>query len=209
MDKSYVLMETVPGHTLNELAYRQPEVLEEDARAVAKQLGEYCAFSFVFGVRDGYQSNYIYDSKTKWLTRIDKENSLRVPTVIDVNGDEYWAYCREIAACELANLKYLPPFRRGGEEQRAIMRAFNTGFYEKHAYMKERRDQLIQYVNKARKAGAQYQPPADPSGYFLQTNIILNSVKALLDQNPEESLKHLYMAKMDLEKEGVMAFKKE
>ena len=103
--KSYVVMDYVPGKTLNELAYKDPNVIEENKIRIAFQLGMHTAFSYVFWLKDGYQSNYIFDSNKKTVTRIDNERFLHVPEDPENTLDDFHPYAQAIASCELENMK--------------------------------------------------------------------------------------------------------
>ncbi|MFH1403456.1 MAG: hypothetical protein ABIH11_04225, partial [Candidatus Altiarchaeota archaeon] len=144
-DRDYVVMDRLPGVTLNELTYRRPEVLDENKIGIAYQLGIHSAYAYVFGVRDGFQTNYVFNPLNKILTRIDKEAFLEVPEDHEatLSGDD--VYTREIAGCELNNLKYIPSFRTGSERE-DILRAFTVGFKDKYEDIVLKKDKLLRIV---------------------------------------------------------------
>jgi len=196
---AYALMDCVPGKTMNELAYRNPDVLEQNRVRIAFQLGMHAAFSYVFGVKDGYQSNYLFDESTKTLTRVDNERFLQVPENPDETLSPGDAYTREIAACEMENLKYIPSCRSGGDLDN-VLKAFNTGFLEKYREMKERKARMVELIRQARGDAYAVTPGADEGGYRSETDRIAAAVSCLVDQNPVDVLKRLYAARAECRK---------
>jgi hypothetical protein len=196
-ERPYVLMELVAGKTLNELAYMNPEVLEENRIRIAFQLGMHAAFSYVFGVKDGYQSNYLFDPQTRSITRVDNERFLVLPEKPENTleaGDEY---AQDIAACELDNLKYIPSFRNGRDREN-ILKAFNTGFLEKYSHIKERKDRLLGMVEGMRNDTLRVRYGISEVTYEKETKKMKTTVEYLMDQNPREVLARLYMARSEI-----------
>jgi hypothetical protein len=191
-------MDRLPGTTLNELTYLRPEILEEHKVTVAYQLGMHTAFSYVFGCKDGYQTNYLFNPVTKILTHIDKESFLELPpepskTLAD--GDKY---TQEIASCELTNLKYIPSFRDGGYRTKLII-AYRQGFLDKYADIKYKKEELVKMVSGARMAWSKVKTIANQSEYDRETRIITQTINELIDQNPEEVADRLLKARKEVE----------
>ena len=198
LDRSFVVMERLPGNTLNELTYRRPEVLDDNMVTISYQLGMHMAFSYVFGSRDGFQTNYVFDLTTKLLTRIDKESFFEVPadslTTLDV-GDPY---TQEIAACELANLKYIPSFRDGTAAKKVMM-AFKQGFVDKYADIKYKKMDLVQLIMDTRLAWFRMEPPADIEAYASETLRIKDTVELFIEQDPKQVFERLIQAKKEVD----------
>lgn len=199
MDRPYVVTERVPGVSLNELTYRRPEVLEKHKVTIAYQLGMHMAFAYVFGSKDGYQTNYLFDPVDRLLTRIDKEVFLEVPsdpagTLAD--GD---VYTQEVAACELANLKYIPSFRKK-EGRPPILMAFRQGFLDKYDHIKDKKERFLELVDEARAMWKKLKSPEDEGGYHEETGSIRASVTHLIDQDPESVFKRLLTARQEVER---------
>ncbi|MFH0861706.1 MAG: hypothetical protein V1875_01630 [Candidatus Altiarchaeota archaeon] len=195
-DKPYVVMDRLPGTTLNELAYLRPEILEENKVTIAYQLGMHTAFSYVFGSKDGFQTNYLFNPVTKILTHIDKESFLELPkdpakTLQDSDG-----YSQEIAACELTNLKYLPSFRSPEYRSKLII-AFRQGFQDKYEDIKYKKEELLKMVSGARTAWMKVKPVEDYMGYEEETRQMMATVGLLIDQNPDDVFDRLLKAKKE------------
>jgi len=197
--KAYAVMDYVPGKTLNELAYRNPNVLEENKIRIAFQLGMHTAFSYVFGLKDGYQSNYIFDPDKKTITRVDNERFLHVPEDPENTLDDNHPYTQAIAACELENLKYMPSFRRK-EALDHILKAFNAGFIEKYGEIKNKKETLIRLIGESRADTFRVRPDVDAKRYQAETEGIVDTVGYLIDQDPLMVLKRLYKAKTEVKK---------
>lgn len=198
MNKAYVLMEHVAGKTLNELAYMNPGILEDNKIRIAFQLGMHAAFSYVFGVKDGYQSNYIFDSASRSITRVDNERFLLLPEKPENTlkaGDEY---TRDIAACELSNLKYIPSFRNGRDTD-VILTAFNTGFLEKYRQIKEKKEKRLGMVENTRNDTLRVRYGISEETYAKETKKMKAAVECLMDQNPMQVLERLHKARAELE----------
>jgi hypothetical protein len=196
-DRAYVVMDRLPGHTLNELTYRRPEVIEEHKVTIAYQLGMHTAFSYVFGAKDGYQTNYIFDPVSKILTRIDKESFLEMPSNADTFADKD-TYTQEIAACELTNLKYIPSFRNN-ESRHKLLYAFKQGFMDKYSDIMYKRDDLLTMVRETRMAWLRMKPVEDPEEYEEETKSIIEMAYALIGQNPEDVYNRLIKAKKEVD----------
>ena len=194
--KSYALMELAPGKTLNELAYKNPDVLEENRIRIAFQLGMHTAFSYVFGLKDGYQTNYLFDAELKTITRVDNERFFCVPDDPEKTLDSGHPYAQDIAACEMENLKYIPSFRRS-EEAGYVLKAFNAGFLEKYRDIKGKKEKLLQMVETTREDTLKVTPDVAELAYMAETRRIVKAVSLLLDQNPEDVLRRLYAAKAE------------
>jgi hypothetical protein len=197
-DRSYVVMDRLPGRTLNELTYRRPEVLEEHKVTIAYQLGMHTAFSYVFGAKDGYQTNYVFDPTTKILTRIDKESFLDVPVDAYTTLSEGDSYTQEIAACELTNLKYIPSFRNG-ESRTKLLYAFRQGFLDKYSDIREKRPELVEMVQEARRTWFRLKPVEDSEEYEEDTKRVVSAVDHLVGQNPEDVFARLLNAKSEVD----------
>ena len=52
------------------------------------------------------------------------------------------AYTREIAICELSNLKYVPSFR-AGDDKTGILKALKAGFMLKYEDVKKKKEELL------------------------------------------------------------------
>ncbi len=198
MERDYALMDRLPGNTLNELTYRNPQLLDENRITISYQLGMNAAFAYIFGIRDGYQTNYIYNPQNKVLTRIDKETFLDVPNEPFTTMNDGNKYTQEIAACELNNLKYMPAYR-DGDERLEILRAFKVGFTDKYNHIKEKQDKLLDLVRKTRKNMIEIKNPIDRGEYDEETNRLVLTVKFLIEQDPDEVLIRLFKAKKELE----------
>jgi hypothetical protein len=197
-DRAYVVSERIPGSTLNELTYRRPEVIEDNVVSISYQLGLHMAFSFIFGSKDGFQTNYIFDPVEKILTRIDKESFLDVPS--DPSGvlAEDDVYSREIAACELTNLKYIPSFR-SGEGRSRVLYAFKQGFLDKYSEIKSMKGELLQMVDESRSSWFEYTNVEELQDYHDRTVTILKSVGILMDLDPEKVFDRLLRAKVEVD----------
>jgi hypothetical protein len=192
-------MDRVPGVTLNELTYRRPEVLDENMIGIAYQLGIHSAFAYIFGVKDGYQTNYIFNPVNKLLTRIDKDTFLNVPDDPGSTFSDNDAYTQEIAACELNNLKYIPSFR-SGDDREEILRAFKVGFMEKYGDVKAKRERLLELVRKTREKWMEVRPPLKKVDYVRETEGIVAVVDALIGQDPEAVIGRLFRAKAEFDR---------
>jgi len=198
-DRSFILMDRLSGWTLNEMTYRKPDILEEHKISIAYQLGMHAAFSYVFGVKDGFQTNYVFDSVSTILTRIDKEVFLAVPKSPNETLLDHDDYTQEIASCELSNLKYIPSYRQG-ERRGEIILAFKTGFSDKYEEMRQKRKRLVELVEETRHRWKRISNPADPAGYDSETARIAEIVGVLLDQDPDKVLKRLFEAKVEVDR---------
>lgn len=190
-------MQLAPGKTLNELAYMNPDVLEENSIRIAFQLGMHTAFSYAFGVKDGYQSNYLFDEHSKTITRIDNEKFLRMPDDPEKTLEDNHHYAQDIASCEMENLKYIPYFRRK-EGMDDILKAFNTGFMEKYRELKQKKNTLLKMIEHSRHDTFQIRPGVDEKTYQSGTKKIMHAVGHLIDQEPEKVLKRLYKARNEI-----------
>jgi hypothetical protein len=197
-DRAYVVMDRLPGTTLNELTYRRPEVIEDNRVTISYQLGMHMAFSFVFGSKDGYQTNYVFDATTKILTRIDKESFLDLPLDAEGTLQEGDSYTQEIAACELSNLKYIPSFRDPATRPKMIF-AFKQGFLDKFADIKFKREELVSMVESSRQAWLRMKPVEDMGEYAQDTRHLTDMVNKLIGLNPEQVFKRLMKAKTEVE----------
>ena len=182
-DRSFVLMDRLPGWTLNEMTYLKPDILEENKIPISYQLGMHAAFSYVFGCKDGFQTNYLFNPVTKILTHIDKESFLELPldaakTLRD--GDQY---TQEIAACELANLKYLPSFRTPEYRSKLII-ACRQGFLDKYGDIKYKKEELLKMISGARTAWMKVKPVEDFEEYEKETRQMIATAGQLIDKNP-------------------------
>ena len=191
-------MDRLPGNTLNELTYRKPEVLDTHQVTIAYQLGMHTTFSYVFGAKDGYQTNYVFDQLTKMLTRIDKESFFELPknpreTLTD--GD---TYTQEISACELTNLKYIPSYRDKTKRVK-VMLAYETGFKDKYADIKYKKNDILDLVDATRAAWVEIAQVLDMNEYLIETKRIRDNVEALIDQNPQNVYKRLLKAKLEVD----------
>ncbi len=195
--EDYIVMERVEGNTLNELAYMNPDAIEDNAELIARELGKHTAFSYIFGIKDGYQTNYIFNPKAKKLTRIDKEKCLSVPKDPERVFMPRNRYTQEIAECEISNLKYLPAYRRDASRE-VIFRAFTSGFYEQYALFKDKKAKFLDIIKKARDAGKDVYDVAKVSEYDKQTEEIVNAVNKLIEQNPSDVLERLFTAKNEV-----------
>ncbi|MCX6694797.1 MAG: hypothetical protein NTU61_00670 [Candidatus Altiarchaeota archaeon] len=198
-DRSFVLMDRLAGWTLNEMTYLKPDVLEEHKISIAYQLGMHAAFSYAFGVTDGFQTNYMFDPVTNILTRIDKDVFLQVPSNPKDTLMDHDDYTQEISSCELSNLKYIPSFRRA-EDRTDVLLAFKTGFLDKYSEMKEKRDKLLHLVYETRETWKKISNPRDILGFEAETRRIVESVSILLDQDSEKVLKRLFEAKAEVDR---------
>jgi len=198
LDRPYVVMDRLPGATLNELAYRRPEIIEDNMVTIAYQLGMHLAFSYVFGVKDGFQTNYVFDASTKILTRIDKESFLDMPSDAKTTLEGGDRYTQEISACEVSNLKYIPSFR--SEKSRyKVMYAFRQGFLDKYADIKAKRDELLRMVLDTRQTWLKIRPAEDPEEYEDDTRHIVKAVSHLAEQKPEDVFERLMKAKAEVD----------
>ena len=195
-DKPYVVMDRLPGTTLNELAYLRPEILEEHKVTIAYQLGMHTAFSYVFGCKDGFQTNYLFNPVTKILTHIDKESFLDLPKDPSKTLAEGDGYTQEIAACELANLKYLPSFRTPEYHSKLII-AFRQGFLDKYEDIKYKKEELFKMVSGARTAWMKVKPVEGFEEYGKETRQMTAAVGQLIDQDPEDVFDRLLKAKKE------------
>lgn len=196
MDRSYAVMERLAGSTLNELTYRRPEVLEDNKVTIAYQLGMHMAFAYVFGSKDGYQTNYLFDTSEKLLTRVDKEVFLEVPYDATKTLEDGDKYTQEIAACELSNLKYIPSFRKKDTRPYVLM-AFKQGFLDKYSDIKEKEEDLLSLVEETRDNWLQIKGLQSSKEYDTETEHILEAVKYLIDQEPEHVYQRLLKAKKE------------
>jgi len=195
--KSFALTDSIAGKTLNELSYKDPDVIEGNRLEIAFQLGMYAAFSYVFGLKDGYQTNYIFNPDSRKLIRIDKERFLDIPEIPEDTLEDNDKYTQEIAACELVNLKYIPSYR-GGERRLDVVRAFNSGFLEKYREMKKRKNELIDLVKESRASAYSTLPDSDLSEYENRTTEITSIIEELISLSPKQVLKRLYTARSEL-----------
>jgi hypothetical protein len=198
LDRAYVVMDRLPGSTLNELTYRRPEVIEDNKVTIAYQLGMHTAFSYVFGAKDGYQTNYVFDQVSKILTRIDKESFLEVPSDAGSTFDEGDTYSQEIAACELTNMKYIPSFRNN-ESRTKLLIAFRQGFLDKYDDIKAKREDLVGMIGDARSTWARMKPIEDPEEYVEETKTIIGTVNKLIGQDAEKVFDRLLKAKREVD----------
>jgi len=196
--RAYVVMDRLPGVTLNELAYRRPEIIEDNRVTISYQLGMHAGFAFVFGAKDGYQTNYIFDSVSKILTRIDKESFLEVPDEPRNTLSDDDRYTQEIAACELSNLKYIPAFR-DSETRPKIIYAFRQGFIDKYADIKYKKDDLIGLVMESRGTWLKLKPESDPGEYEGETRKLIEKVSEMIDLEPEAVFDRLMKAKIEVD----------
>lgn len=191
-------MDRLPGSTLNELTYRRPEILEEHKVSIAYQLGMHMVFSYVFGAKDGYQTNYVFDPVSRILTRIDKESFFEVP--VDPKGtlSEGDDYTQEIAACELSNLKYIPSYRRT-ETRHLILFAFRQGFLDKYGDIKSKSEELLSMVAETRATWLDIKPVEDLEEYGSETRHIHTAIEYLIQQDPERVFDRLLKAKAEVD----------
>lgn len=199
MSKAYVLMEHIPGKTLNELAYTNPDILEENKIRIAFQLGMHAAFSYVFGIKDGYQSNYLFDSHSRSLTRVDNERFLMLPESPEDTLNPGDAYMQDIAACELENLKYIPSFRSGKDTDNILM-AFNTGFLEKYSHIKKKKEVLLKMVENTRNDTLRVRYGISEETYERETKKMKAAVEYLINQNPMYVLERLHKASTEFKR---------
>jgi len=200
LNKAFTVMDRVPGYTLNELTYKKPDVLEENKIKIAFQLGMHTVFSYVFGVRDGYQTNYIFDPTTKILTRIDKERFLEVPeNPFDLNDPSH-PYNREIALCELSNLKYVPSFRQTSADKSDVIKALKAGFMEKYSEVKKKKKELLDLVWETRETWWELRPGQDKREYDEETKDLADKIDYLIEQEPEKVWNTLVKAKIHADK---------
>jgi hypothetical protein len=197
-DRSYVVMERLPGATLNELTYRRPEVIEDNMVTISYQLGMHMAFSYVFGAKDGFQTNYVFDHSNKILTRIDKESFLEMPANAATTLSDDDTYTQEIAACELTNLKYIPSFR-SPDTRPKVLYAFRQGFFDKYEDIKYKRDELTQMVSDIRGTWKRMRPVEDLSEYEEETKHTVESVRMLIDQKADDVFARLLKAKIEVD----------
>jgi hypothetical protein len=197
-DRSYAVMERLPGRTLNELTYLQPELLEDNMVTIAYQLGMHTTFSYVFGAKDGYQTNYVFDPVSKILTRIDKERFLEMPADPKTTLSDGDSYTQEIAACELTNLKYIPSFRSENSRHK-VMYAFRQGFLDKYEDIKYKKAELIGMVSDARETWLKHKPVEDLDEYAQGTKHIISAVGRLIDHDPKSVFDRLLKAKMEID----------
>ncbi len=195
-DRAYAVMDRVPGATLNELTYRRPEIIEDNRVTIAYQLGMHAAFSFVFGARDGYQTNYVFNPVDKILTRIDKESFLEMPEDPANVMSEGDAYTQEIAACELSNLKYIPAFRKKDTRPQVLL-AFKQGFLDKYEDIKKREKRLLDLVQETRDTWLRIRPVREVDEYNSDTRYVKESVKHLISLDPGEAFNRLLKAKQE------------
>jgi hypothetical protein len=197
-DRAYVVTDRLPGATLNELTYRRPEVIEDNRITIAYQLGMHMAFSYIFGAKDGFQTNYVFDSVSKILTRIDKESFLEMPVEPKTTLCEGDTYTQEIAACELSNLKYIPSFRNG-ETRPKIMYAFRQGFIDKYNDILSKREDLLLMIGEARTKWFRLKPVEDPEEYHKETQFIIGAAATLIGQVPEKVFDRLLAARIEVD----------
>ncbi|MBD3262547.1 MAG: hypothetical protein GF334_12915 [Candidatus Altiarchaeales archaeon] len=197
-DLSYTVMDRLPGYTLNELMYRRPELLEEHKIVISYQLGLHTAFSYVFGLRDGYQSNYVFDPVTRILTRIDKERFLELPPNPDKTLQPQDPYTQEIASCELSNLKYMHSFREGVDRNQ-VVDALKEGFMDKYDDIKNKKQDLLQLVTHTRDTWLKLGPSTDVQEYEKETQKLASTVSFLVDQDPKRVWRRLVEAKREVD----------
>jgi hypothetical protein len=197
--RAYALMELAAGKTLTELAYMNPGVLVENGVRIAFQLGMHTAFGYVFGVKDGYQSNYLFDPESKTLTRVDNERFLFLPKNPEKTFEDDDSYTQDIAACELENLKYLPSYRNG-QTRDNILKAFNTGFIEKYGQIKEKKEKLLDMVGNMRNDTLHVRSDVSEEAYNIETGRMKKAVECLISQDSRKVLARLYKAKSELDK---------
>jgi len=198
-DRSFVLMDRLPGWTLNEMTYLKPDVLEDNKIAIAYQLGMHAAFAYVFGVTDGFQTNYIFDPVTRILTRIDKEIFLSVPKNPGHALLDHDEYTQDVSSCELSNLKYIPSYRHSDSRGEVVL-SFKAGFLDKYAEMRKKRERLIALVKETRDTWKRISSPADILAFDSETLRIVQVVGALMDHDPEKVLKRLFEAKAEVDR---------
>lgn len=196
---SYLVMDRLPGTTLNELTYRRPEIIEDHKVTISYQLGMHLAFAYVFGVRDGYQTNYIFDPSSRLITRIDKESFFELPDDADKTLESDDGYTQQIALSELSNLKYIPSFR-DKKTRPQILYAYKTGFVDKYNDMKAKRRQILELVNVTRINWIDITPIEDIDEYAEETLFIQESVDSLISQDPEKVFERLVAAKIEVER---------
>jgi len=196
--KTYAVMERAAGRSINELAYKDPDVLETNNDVISHQLGRHAAFSYVFGIKDGYQTNYIFDDESKVLTRVDKERSLEFPANIDISMPND-PYSQEIAVADISNLDYIPTYRNP-KTRKDVADSFETGFFEQYDFLKKNKDPLLRLIKIARNTAAKVQKPENPEKYAKETEHIIQTVSTLIDQDPREVLKRLYEAKEEVDR---------
>ncbi len=200
IDRSYVVMDRLPGNTLNELTYRRPEILDDNQVTIAYQLGMHMAFSLVFGSRDGFQTNYVFDPTTRLLTRIDKESFFDLPcdpeNVLSANDP----YTQEIAACELANLKYIPSFRDATKRKKVVL-ALKQGFLDKYSDIKNKKEGLLQMVLDTRMSWFKMDPPDDIDEYAAQTMGCVAAIEHLIGLDPSDVFSRIVAAKKEFDKQ--------
>ena len=198
-DKSFVLMDRLSGWTLNEMTYLKPDILEENKIPIAYQLGMHAAFSYVFGVTDGFQTNYVFDPVSQILTRIDKEVFLSVPENPKETLLDHDEYTQEVAACELNNLKYIPSFRHR-ETRAEILVAFKSGFTDKYSELKQKRQRMLELVAEARGTWKKLGKPGDLTAFDKETAKLVDTVGTLIDQDSETVIKRLFDAKSEVDR---------
>lgn len=202
IDRSYVVMDRICGNTLNELSYSNPKTLDDNYVTIAYQLGMHLAFSYVFGSKDGYQTNYIFDPTTRLLTRIDKESFLDLPQNPENNFEDENVYTQEIAACELSNLRYIPRFKNP-KCHRNIILAIRQGFLDKYGDIKLKKRDLLQMVMDTRMTWLRMDPPDDIEAYAADTLRIFHNIEKLISQDPERVFERLKKAKKEFDKSGI------
>jgi hypothetical protein len=195
---SYAVMDRLPGATLNELTYKRPEVIEDNRITIAYQLGMHMAFSFVFGAKDGYQTNYIFDPVSRMLTRLDRESFFDLPLEAEDILCENDRYTQEIAACELSNLKYIPSFR-DSKTKTQILYAFKTGFLDKLDDIKRNNDKISDLIGETRLMWLDIKPVEDLIEYNDETRQIKKIVEELTRLDGEKIFKRLLKAKKEVE----------
>jgi len=204
-ERTYALEAKAPGETLNELAYTNPEALERHEEKIARQLGEYAAFSVIFGVRGssrgqykdaeyrGTEACYLIDPEKGAVTRVDKEMALNMPKDPEKILHPGNPYTQEMGVCEVGNLYRLPAFREDDPaKQQKIMKAFEDGFTKKFKYYRENREAFLSFIEKSRKLGADAQEPGDLQGYERETGEIISAVGRIIDFNPKSVLRRLF-----------------
>ncbi len=195
---SYAVMDRLPGSTLSELTYRRPDVIEENRVTIAYQLGMHMAFSFVFGAKDGFQTNYVFDPVSRLLTRIDKESFFDLPQKPEDALFENDGYTQEIAACELANLKYIPSFRDSNTRHQIIY-AFKSGFSDKFDDIKQKRDDVLNLVNETRLMWLELNPVDDLTEYNDVTRQIRHAIDHLMRLEADKVFERLMQAKKEVD----------
>lgn len=195
--KEYVLMDYVQGQTLEDLSKQDPGTLESNKLHISYELGRQTAFTYAFGVKDGYQSNYIFNPLEKRLYRVDKEKFLQMPSKPRETLLGHDDYTQEIAGCELDNLAHLPSFRDRGEKPQILL-AFELGFKDQFKKLSKRKNKFRGLIAETRETLVKINPVKNRVSYDKETGEIQDTVDYLLSQDPEKVLERLYEARREV-----------